>query len=136
MDETPVTLPSSLRKRMDARVKPAHDATRTGSANAQSDAAARARRLFGHRRPAAAETAWRRADRVLDHRQSGSVGHRQTDGAPGAPRADRPADAARRAELELARIRHARRGVALLRPVRAVEHPPDALDQCARLRGL
>ena len=57
--------------------------------------------------------------RVLDHRQSGSVGHRQADGAPGAARADRAADAARRAELELARIRHARRGVALLRPVRA-----------------
>ena len=60
-----------------------------GARNAQSHASARARRLFGDRRPAAAEAARRRADRVLDHRQSGSVGHRQADGAPGAARADR-----------------------------------------------
>ena len=78
---------------------------------------ARARRLFGDRRPAAAEAARRRAHRVLDHREPRSVGHRQADGAAGAAGADRAADAARRAELELARIRHARRRVALLRPV-------------------
>src|ERR1043165_6858287 len=72
----------------------------------------RARRLFGDRRPPAAQAAGRSARRVLDHRQSGSGGHWQADGAPGAPRPDRVAAAARRAELELARIRHARRGVA------------------------
>ena len=47
------------------------------------------------------------------------------------------ADAAPRcAELELARIRHAGRRVALLRSVQAPENPADAGDQCAGLRGL
>ena len=96
----------------------------------------RARRLFRDRRPAAAEAAGRRAARVLDHREPGSVGHRQADGAAGTARADGAADAARRAELELARIRHARRRVAFLRSVPAARNQTDALDQRARLRGL
>ena len=48
--------------------------------------------------------------------------------------ATRGADAAsRRTQLELARIRHAGRRLALLRSVQAPEHPPDARAQCARL---
>ena len=43
---------------------------------------------------------------------------------------------ARRAELELARIRHAGRRVALLRSLQAPQHPADARDQRAGLRGL
>ena len=102
----------------------------------QVDAAARTGRLFSHRRPAAAQAARRSASRILDHRQSRSLGHRQADGAPGAGPAHRPDAAARRAELELARIRHAGRRVALLRAVQAAQHSADARDQCARLRGL
>ena len=100
------------------------------------DAAARTLRLFGDRRPAAAEAAGRRAARVLDHRQLRGLGYRAADGAAGAAGADRRAAAARRAELELARIRHAGRLLAVLRSLRAARHPADARDQCARLRGL
>src|SRR5262249_49485086 len=49
---------------------------------------------------------------------------------------NRPNANSGRAELELARIRHARRRVALLRVVQAPTHSPDARDQCPRLRGL
>ena len=52
-------------------------------------AAARTLRLFGDRRPAAAQAAGRRAARVLDHRQLRGLGHRQADGAAGAAGADR-----------------------------------------------
>src|SRR5215831_10504227 len=54
----------------------------------------------------------------------------------GARAANRPNANSGRAELELARIRHARRRVALLRVVQAPTHSPDARDQCPRLRGL
>ena len=64
--------------------------------------------------------------RILDHRQSRSLGHRQADGAPGAGAAHRPDAAARRAELELARIRHAGRRVALLRSFQKLRHSADA----------
>src|ERR1043165_105218 len=96
----------------------------------------RARRLFGDRRPPAAEAARRRAADLLEQREPRGMGYRQADGAAWASRADRATDAARRAELELARIRHARRRVALLRAVPAPEDPTHALDQCARLRRL
>ena len=101
------------------------------------DAAARALRLLGDRRPSAAEAAGRRAAGVLDHRQLRGLGHRARDAAPGAAGArHHRAAPARRAELELARIRHAGRLLALLRALRAARHPPDARDQRARLRGL
>src|SRR5262249_34002089 len=103
---------------------------------AKSHTSARARCLLGDRGPAAARASGRRATGLLDHRESRSVGYRQADGASGAARADRAADVAGRAELELARIRHACRGVALLRSVPPPVDPADALDQCARLRGL
>src|SRR5579863_5960205 len=73
-----------------------------GAQDGKGDAAARALRLFGHRRSAAAHASRRRADRVLDHRQSRSLGYRQADGAAGAAAADRADAATRRAELELA----------------------------------
>ena len=50
----------------------------------------------------------------------------RADGAAGAAGADRPAAAARRAALELARIRHAGRRVALLRFVQEARHQADA----------
>src|SRR5215470_19671772 len=78
-------------------------------------AAARALRLFGDRRPPAAETPRRCTARVLDHRQLRGLGYRPADAASGAAGADRRAVAPRRAALELARIRHAGWGLALLR---------------------
>jgi hypothetical protein len=53
------------------------------------------------------------------------------DGAAGPAGADRRGVAARRAELDLARIRHAGRCLALFRPVPASRHPADAVDQRA-----
>src|SRR5918995_2262436 len=90
------------------------------------DASARTVRILRHCRSSAAELAGRRARGLLDHCQLRSVGHRPPDGAPGAARADRRAAAARRAELELARIRHAGGCLALLRIVCATWHPADA----------
>ena len=83
---------------------------------------ARARRLFRHRRPARAEIARRRA-----HRRSGpsSISKCGISRAPWRGRccrADRVSPAARRTQLELARIRHARRRLALHRALRAPWH--------------
>src|ERR1043166_4990547 len=64
---------------------------------------ARARRLLGDRRPAAAQASGRRAHRVLDHRQSRSMGHRQADGAAG-PAATAPAPDPARATLPHMRV--------------------------------
>ena len=72
----------------------------------------------------------------LDHRQPRGVGHRPPHGAPNPPAADRPDPPPRRPQLELARIRHARRRLALLRPLRPPRHPPHALHQRPRLRRL
>ena len=76
-----------------------------------------------------------RAD-LLDHRQLRGVGHLAADGAAGHSGADRTGAAPRRAELELARIRHAGRRLALLRIVRPPRHQADARRQCPHLRGL
>ena len=81
----------------------------------QAHAAPRAHGLFRHRRPAAAAAARRCAPGAVADRQSGGMGHRAADGAPGPPRPDRFRPAPRRAALELARIRHAGRRVAFLR---------------------
>ena len=51
-------------------------------------------------------------------------------------RADRAAAAARRAELELARRYGMRVGYGASSTLSPARHPPDALDQCARVRGL
>ena len=63
-------------------------------------------------------------------------GTSRADGAAGAPGADRAGAAARRAELELARIRDAGRRLALLRAVQAARHQAHARHQRPRLRGL
>src|SRR5580704_15219699 len=81
----------------------------------ENDAAAGTLRLFGNCGPAATQAAWRSTHRVLDHRQSRSMGHRQADGTPGTGPANRPDAPTRRAQLELARIRYAGGRVALLR---------------------
>src|SRR5262249_57483985 len=90
------------------------------------NAAARTLRFFGNRRSAAAQIARRRAARVLDHRELRSVGHWAANAAPGPACADRRAATAGRATLELARIRHAGRRLALLRALPAAPHqaPP------------
>src|SRR4029077_14205813 len=58
------------------------------------------------------------------------------DGAPSAGAAHRADAHSRRAELELARIRHAGRRGALLRSVQGLENSADAGDQRPGLRGL
>ncbi len=100
------------------------------------DDPARPRAVFGDRRSPSAASAGRRPHRRLDHRQSRSLGHLAADGAAGPAGADRAGAAARRAELGLARIRHAGRRLALFRPVPQARHPPDRVDQRAGLRGL
>ena len=85
------------------------------------DDPARTRRLFGDRRPAAAEAAGRRAHRVLDHRQLRGLGHRQADGAATAAGADRRAADAGCGALGLPRIRHAGGLLALPRAVQEAE---------------
>ena len=87
---------------------------------------ARTPALFRHRRPAAAEASGGRSRRRLDHRQPGVVGHRAADAARRADPADGPAADAGRAELGLARIRDARRRLALLRTVRGLGITPTA----------
>ena len=99
-------------------------------------AAAGALRFFSNRRSAAAETAWRCAHRVLDHRELRSLGHWAANAAAGPARADRRAAASRRAALELARIRHASRRLALLRALRAARNQANTRHQRAHLRGL
>src|SRR6266568_6691879 len=94
--------------------RPASSAPEGGGDDEPYDPA-RALRLFGDRRPAAAQAPGRGAARVLDHRQLRGLGYFSADGPPGAAGADRGAAAPRRAELELARIRHAGRRLALLR---------------------
>src|SRR5215469_3275930 len=97
---------------MDCRVQPGNDKnetrpvarpTRTLHASPRTD------RLFGHRRPPAAEIArWAAADRLAAARARG-VGHGPPDGAHGDLAAAGPADAAGPSQLELARVRHAGR---------------------------
>src|SRR5437762_10530226 len=76
---------------------------------------ARALRLFGDRRSPAAQAAGRGTRRVVEHRQLRSVGYFPPDGPAGVTGADRPTAAAGRAELVVARIRHAGRRMAVLR---------------------
>src|SRR3954454_18274786 len=106
------------------------------SRKATSHDPARAHALFGDCRPPAAQLAGWREARRLDHRQSRILGYLAADGAAGIAGADRTGALARRAELVLARIRHAGRGVAVFRVVPAAANPPDIVDQRPGLRGL
>src|ERR1700733_9663098 len=91
---------------------------------------ARTRALFRDRRSSAVEISRRRPPRHLAGGESRSVADRKPDGAPDPARAHgRPAASARRAELELARIRHAGRRMALLRRLRQGEGERHARDQ-------
>src|SRR5262249_59870996 len=75
----------------------------------QSHAPARASRLFADRRPQATAAAGRLASDRVASAVAGRMGHGAADGAHGDLAAAGPADAARPSELDLARIRHARR---------------------------
>ena len=109
---------------------------RRSDARAKRNDPARPHRVFRDRRSPPTAPARRRPPRRLDDRQSRGLGHFSADGAAGLAGTDRPGAAARRAELGMARIWHAGRRLALLRPVPKARHPSDGVDQRAGLRGL
>src|ERR1700722_15874452 len=73
----------------------------------------RARKIFGYRRPAKAATAEWRTHCGLDNCKRGGLGHCAFHAAASARAAHGSDNSARRPELELARIRHARGLLAL-----------------------
>src|SRR5437879_10092974 len=91
-------------------------------------ASARTHRIFAYRQAAAAETARRPAADRVAAAGARRVGHGAADGAHGDLATARTAHAARSPELELARIRHARR---LLAPQAHDGGPQDQPDRHA-----
>ena len=92
--------------------------------------------ILGHRGPPQANPPRRCSRDRLDHRQLGGLGHLAANGPPSYPCSHRSSALARRAELELARVRHEGRCLALLRSVPPARPSSDALDQRTGLRGL
>src|SRR5262249_40279988 len=90
------------------------------------DASERTPRLFADRRPQAAAAPGPPAAHRLAGAVAGRVGHGAADGAHGDLAAAGPADAARSSELDLARIRHARRFLAHEADARGSEDLTDA----------
>src|SRR5579884_2030084 len=99
-------------------------------------APARTTVLLPDRRPAAAEIPSRRTACDLAGAGAGRMGHGQADGAHGDLAAARPADAAGPPQLELARIRHARRILAAAQSLQSARHIADGHAERARLRNL
>ena len=88
-----------------------------------------------HKRPTPA-AARRRARRGVDHRQCRELEPDRSDAAHGAAAADGPAAAARRAELGVARVRHARGLLALPRGAGRAQAQGDVRRQRHGLRAL
>ena len=99
------------------------DLTNEGVNYGRPDDPARALRLFGDRRSPAAQAAGRGRIVFWTIVNLRGLGHLAADGAPGDSGADRAGAAAGRAELELARIRHARRRVGVSSTLQAARHP-------------
>src|SRR4051794_6502304 len=97
-------------------------------------ATARTPALLRHRRPPAAEAARRAAPHPVAADVARAVGHLAADGQDGDHAAAGPADAAGPSELELARIRHAGRLLAIEAGVRAAEDDADRDGERPRLR--
>src|SRR5437899_12897296 len=88
------------------------------------------------RGPPATAAARRRAHGHLARDRAGGLGRGPPDGAHRDPAAPGPAAAARRAELELARVRDARGALATQAAARAAPHRADGPPQRADLREL